>query len=129
WLDSSSEKASAIGLPPSSTLPDACPIGLDQDGRVVVLHAANDACPDRFRRALRACAPMLLMAPRWTLRIAIPRDWPGVYGRYLDVVHEQLEQVFAGADASRLADGWERGDMRVESLVLAHAYGHLSPLV
>lgn len=127
WLDSSVEKASALGLPPTS-LPDACPIGLDED-RIVVLYAASDAWPNRFRRALRACAPLLLTAPRWTLRIAVKRDWPGVYGTYLDAVHEELEQLFAGPDAPRLAEGWERGDMRVESLVPAHAYGHLSPLV
>lgn len=129
WLDSPAEKASALGLPPPSTLPDACPIGLDDDGRIVVLYAANDPRPDRFRRALRGCAPALLTAPRWTLRIAVQRDWPGAYGRYLDVVHEELERLFEGGGAAPLAEGWERGEMRVESLVLAHAYGHLSPLV
>jgi len=67
WLDSSAEKASALGLPP--TVPDACPIGLEDDGHIVILYAANDPWPDRFRRALRACAPMLLTASRWTLRI------------------------------------------------------------
>jgi hypothetical protein len=129
WLDSSAEKADALGLPPTSTLPDACPMGFDEDGRIVVLYVAHDPWPDRFRTALRACVPALLTAPRWTLRIAVQRDWPGVYGRYLDAVHEELERLFEGSDAARLAEGWERGDMLVESLVLAHAYGHLSPLV
>lgn len=128
WLDSAAEKTSALNLP-SSSLPDDCPIGLEDDGRIVVLHAAGDAWPDRFRRALRGCGPVLLTAPRWTLRIAVQRDSPAAFGRYLDVVHDELEQLFAGSDAPRLADGWERGDIRVESLVLAHAYGHLSPLV
>lgn len=129
WLDSAAEKAEALGLSPMSALPDACPIGLDEDGRIVVLYIAHDPWPDRFRTALRACAPPLLTAPRWTLRIAVQRDWPGVYGRYLDVAHEELERLVEGGDAVRLAEGWERGDMRVESHVLAHAYGHLSPLV
>jgi hypothetical protein len=132
WLDSSAEKVAALALSPASTLPDACPMGLDEDGRVVVLYVAHDPWPDRFRTALRACAPALLTAPRWTLRIAVQRDWPGVYGRYLDVVHEELERLFEGGPggaAARLAEGWERGDMRVDSFVLSHAYGHLSPLV
>ncbi|WP_291980989.1 hypothetical protein [Luteitalea sp.] len=129
WLDSAAEKAEALGLSPTAALPDACPIGLDEDGRIVVLYVAHDPWPDRFRTALRACVPALLTAPRWTLRIAVKRDWPDVYGTYLDAIHEELEQLFTGADATRLAGGWERGDMRVDSFVLSQAYGHLSPLV
>lgn len=129
WLDSSAEKTEALGLPPTSTLPDACPIGLDEDGRIIVLYVADDPWPDRFRTALRANASALLTASRWTLRIAVERDTPGVYSTYQDVVHEELERLFEGADAARLAEGWESGDMRVEPLFLAHAYGHLSPLV
>jgi len=129
WLDSSAEKAAALGLPPTSTLPDASPIGLDEDGRIVVLYLGTDTWPDRFRKSLRACAPALLGASPWTLRIAVERDSHLVYGTYVEAVHEELERLFEGAAATRLADGWERGDMRVEPLVLAHAYGHLSPLV
>ncbi len=129
WLDSSAEKVRALGLAPTSTLPDACPFGLEDDGRLVVLYTATESSPDRFRVALRACASALLTAPRWTLRIAVQQTSPGVCATHHDVVHEELEQLFAGPPAVRLTEAWKRGDMRVESLALAHSYGHLSPLV
>lgn len=121
WFTGSAEKAAALNLPPTQTPPDACPIGVDADGRLVVLYLVTEWRPDAFRAALRTCAAAVLAAPRWTLRIAVPRDIERLYARYVEVAHEELERLFEGLAAARLVEGWERGAMRVEPLVLAHA--------
>jgi hypothetical protein len=129
WSTASEEKAAVLTLPTTETPSGACPICLDTDGRLVVLYVVTEWRTDAFRVALRTCAPALRAAPRWTLRIAVPRDMERVYARYLEVVHEELEGLFEGPAAPRLAEGWECGATRVESLILPHIYRHLSPLV
>lgn len=59
WLTTPAEKAVALPLTADMTLPDGLPIGVQADGRIVVLYLAPEPWPDAFRTFLRAHAPLL----------------------------------------------------------------------
>ena len=165
---------------------DKHPVGIDPDGRVVVLYVATEARSPRFVAFVQRQQALLRSVPAWTLRIVVP-SWPiGRDKTYLNVAERQLSQVLSpkqvdllrtyfeqrrGAstqsvrprsaefDRARRAFGgelfevfyrrwltegdavWEGaaspalrqmlkdGSGRIESVVLAHQYRHLSLLV
>ena len=49
WLTTASEKAAALPLTSAMKLPEEFPIGLQSDGRIVVLYLAPEPWPDAFR--------------------------------------------------------------------------------
>ena len=55
---------------PLAELPGAFPIGVEADGRTVLLYLATDVATDAFRSFLQGHAALLRVAPTWTLRIA-----------------------------------------------------------
>jgi hypothetical protein len=54
WLTTPVEKAAALPLTAAVALPDDLPIGVQTDGRIVVLYLAPAPWPDAFRPFLRA---------------------------------------------------------------------------
>lgn len=91
WLATSAEKAAALPLAADLKLPDGFPIGVQADGRIVVLYLAPEPWPDAFRTFLRAHAPLLQSVPQWTIRIVLPRRFGHAYDGYQRAVHEELE--------------------------------------
>jgi hypothetical protein len=85
--------ASANGPRFASTFP----IGREPDGRVVLVYLVTEVWPERFRRFLQDHAPLLRLAPTWTLRLVFPRPLDGVYDTYQAVIRDELESpIHAG---------------------------------
>ncbi len=101
WLTTPLEKAAALPLKPDMKLPDGLPIGVQADGRIVVLYLAPEPWPDAFRTFLRAHAPLLETVPQWTLRIVLPRRFGHAHNEYQRAVHEELE---SSLPATTIAD-------------------------
>lgn len=91
WLATSAEKAAAVPLTADLKLPDGFPIGVQADGRIVVLYLAPEPWPDAFRTFLRAHVPVLQSVPQWTIRIVLPRRFGHAHDGYQRAVHEELE--------------------------------------
>lgn len=91
WLRTPVEKATALPVTAEMKLPDGLPIGVQSDGRVVVLYLAPEPWPDAFRTFLRAHVPLLEAVPQWTLRIVLPRRFASAHDHYQTAVHEELE--------------------------------------
>jgi hypothetical protein len=90
WLTTPAEKVT-LPLTTEVKVPDGFPIGVQADGRVVVLYLAPEPWPDAFRTFLRAYAPLLQSVPQWTLRIVLPRRFGHAHDAYQRAVHEELE--------------------------------------
>lgn len=97
WLTTPAEKAAALPQSPDMKLPEAFPIGVKSDGRLVVLYLAPEPWPDAFRTFLRAHAPLLEVIPQWTLRIVLPRRFGHAHDAYQTAVHEELESPLSPA--------------------------------
>lgn len=91
--------------PPAAVrdLPGTLPIGLDCDGRVVLLYLATDPWSDRFRTFLQGHARLLRVAPTWTIRLAFPHPLEHFYSACLAVIHDELESAFHPATIWRAA--------------------------
>jgi hypothetical protein len=101
WLTTPSERAA--GLPPaaSAKVSTDTPIGIESDGRIVLLYLAEVGWPDAFRTFIRDHAPLLQSLPTWTLRIVLPRRIAHAYDDYQRAVHDELESTLS---ASTIAD-------------------------
>ena len=91
WLTTPAEKTAALPLPPEMKLPDGPPIGVQADGRIVVLYLAAEPWTDAFRSFLHVHVPLLQSLPQWTLRIVFPRPFGHAHDTYQAAVHEELE--------------------------------------
>lgn len=91
WLATPVEKAAVLPLTPDMRSSDSFPIGLQSDGRVVLVYLAPELWPDAFRAFLRDQAPLLQGLPQWTLRIVLPRRFASAHDDYQRAVHEELE--------------------------------------
>ena len=76
---------------PAGELPGAFPIGVEPDGRTILLYLATEPWTDGFRSFLQGHVVLLRVAPSWTLRIVFPRPLDRVYDAYQTVVREELE--------------------------------------
>lgn len=85
------EKASALPLRSETRGADGFPIGVQADGRVVVLYLAPEPWPDAFRTFVRAHVPLLRSLPRWIIRIVLPRRFGHAHDAYQRALHEELE--------------------------------------
>jgi hypothetical protein len=83
---------------PSSTFP----IGLEAEGRVVLLYLATEPWTDGFRTFLQEHAALLRVAPTWTLRLVFPRPLDGLYDAYQAVIREELESPLHPATIGEL---------------------------
>jgi hypothetical protein len=107
WRTTPAEKAAALPLPPEMKLPDGPPIGVQADGRIVILYLAPEPWPDAFRSFLRTHAALLERVPSWTLRIVLPRRLGDAHEGYQRVVHEELESPLSGATLTQLVGYFE----------------------
>ncbi len=87
---------------PPAALPGTFPIGMEPDGRTVVLYLASEAWADAFRTFLQGHAVQLRVAPTWTLRIVFPRPLDLAYDTYQRVIHEELESPLHPATIGEL---------------------------
>lgn len=87
---------------PLAALRGAFPIGVEPDGRTVLLYLATDVATDAFRSFVQGHATLLRVAPTWTLRIVFPRPLDLVYDAYQRVIHEELESPLHPATIGEL---------------------------
>lgn len=106
WLTTPAEKA-ALPLSPELKLPAGPSIGVQADGRMVILYLAPEPWPDAFRSFLRAHATLLERMPYWTLRIVLPRRFAHAHDGYQRVVQEELESPLSGATLAELVRYFE----------------------
>src|SRR6266850_1225302 len=87
---------------------DKHPLGLDPDGRLVLLYVATEACSHRFVACLQRQQALLRSVPAWTLRIVVP-SWPvGLDKAYLKVAHTELSQVLSSKHVDLLRTYFEQ---------------------
>ncbi len=83
-------------------------VGVDPDGRVVLLYVATESCSQRFLAFLQRQQSLLRSLPAWTLRIVVP-SWPvGLDKAYLKVAHTELSQVLSPKHVERLRAYFEQ---------------------
>jgi hypothetical protein len=70
--------------------PERLPIGIDMEGRGVLVYVVADQVLDEFRIFLERHAPVLRTLPAWTLRIVVPPHLPKIGQRAKQVVWNQL---------------------------------------
>jgi hypothetical protein len=121
WLTTASEKVAhlakltacagaaatpAVPSEPASTpaveLPGAFPVGLEPDGRTILLYLATEPWTVGFRTFLQGHAALLKVAPSWTLRLVFPRPLHRVYDAYQTVIRDELESPLHPATISEL---------------------------
>jgi hypothetical protein len=83
-------------------LPGTLPIGIDGNGRIVLLYLATDPWTERFRTFLLAHAKLLRIAPAWTIRLAFPHPLEHFYSACQAVIHEELESALHPATVGEL---------------------------
>jgi len=90
--------------PPAAVrdLPGTLPIGIDGNGRVVLIYLATDPWTDRFRTFLQGHARLLSVAPTWTLRLAFPHPLEYFYSACQAVIHDELESPLHPATIGEL---------------------------
>ncbi len=87
---------------------DKHPVGIDPDGRVVVLYVATEARSSTFVAFLQRQQALLCSVPAWTLRIVVP-SWPiGRDNTYLNVAERQLSQVLSPKQVDLLRTYFEQ---------------------
>ncbi len=109
WLTTPSERAAALPLAGEAKVSADTPLGIEPDGRIVILYLAEMGWPDAFRTFLRDHAPLLQRVPAWTLRIVLPRRIAHAYDDYQRAVHDELESTLSAstvADLKRYFEAW-----------------------
>ncbi len=87
---------------------DKHPVGVDPNGRVVLLYVATEACSHRFLAFLQRQQSLLRSVPAWTLRIVVP-SWPvGLENAYLKMANTELSQVLSRKHVERLRAYFEQ---------------------
>jgi hypothetical protein len=121
WLTTGAEKATYLarlstavgaGAPREQpggaapgTAPRLCstfPIGLEPDGRVVLLYLATEPWTNGFRTFLHEHAALLRVALTWTLRLVFPRPLDRLYDAYQATIREELESPLHAATIREL---------------------------
>ena len=77
--------------PPAGAFPDKFPIGVDPDGRTVVVYLVMTSGLDQFRAFLGRHAELCRAVPAWTLRLVFPRSLEHAYQAYHAVIREEWE--------------------------------------
>lgn len=94
YLATTDEKTQGLSID-ARLFKDKHPVGVDPDGRVVLLYVATEACSQRFVAFLQRQQALLRSVPTWTLRIVVP-SWPiGLEKSYLKVANTELSQVLS----------------------------------
>lgn len=92
YLSTAEEKTQRLMIE-ADLFKDKHPVGVDPDGRFVLVYVATEACSHRFLAFLQRQQIMLRSVPAWTLRIVVP-SWPvGLDKTYVKVADTELSQV------------------------------------
>ena len=120
YLATADEKAQRLPVV-AHLFKDKHPVGVDPDGRVVLLYIATEACSHRFLAFLQRQQSLLRSLPAWTLRIVVP-SWPlGLDNAYMKMANPELSQVLSRKHVERLRAYFEQrraaqtGDARPRS--------------
>jgi len=120
YLATADEKAQRLPVV-AHLFKDRHPVGVDPDGRVVLLYVATEACSHRFLAFVQRQQSLLRSLPAWTLRIVVP-SWPvGLDNAYLKMANPELSQVLSRKHVERLRAYFEQrraaqtGDARPRS--------------
>jgi len=100
--------------------PDALPVGIEAGERILFVFPATPASLLEFGPFLRRHRALLAALPAWTLRLVVASDDRSVEAIWQGVVRREI---------GSLLDCSGHAERRVDWHVLAHRYGHLSPLV
>jgi hypothetical protein len=100
--------------------PDALPVGIEAGERTVFVFPVTPASLQEFGPFLRRHRALLALLPAWTLRLVVARD---------DRPVEATWQGIVARETGSLVDLPDHAERRVDWHVMAHRYGHLSPLV
>src|SRR5689334_14674590 len=101
------EKARRLSID-EDVFKDKHPVGVDPNGRVVLLYVATEACSHRFLAFLQRQQSLLRRVPAWTLRIVVP-SWPvGLDNAYLKMANTELSQVLSPKHVERLRAYFEQ---------------------
>jgi hypothetical protein len=95
--DASREQPAGLPLGTAPRPSSTFPIGLQPDGRVVLLYLATEPWTDGFRTFLQEHAAFFRVAATWTLRLVFPRPLDGLYSAYQAVIREELESPLHAA--------------------------------
>ena len=107
YLATSDEKAQRLPVV-AYLFKDKHPVGVDPNGRVVLLYVATEACSHRFLAFLQRQQSLLRSLPTWTLRIVVP-SWPlGLDNAYLKMANPELSQVLSRKHVERLRAYFEQ---------------------
>jgi hypothetical protein len=127
WLTTASEKVAHFA-PPAGPAPatntsaasvearfgtdlkcfDTFPIGIDPNGREVLLYLATTPWTDDFRSFLQGHTFLLRIASAWTLRLVFPRPVDRAYDDYQTVIREELETPLHAASINELKRYFEQ---------------------
>ena len=107
YLTTADEKAQRLPVV-AHLFKDKHPVGVDPDGRVVLLYIATEACSHRFLAFLQRQQSLLRSLPAWTLRIVVP-SWPvGLDSAYLKMANPEFSQVLSRKHVERLRAYFEQ---------------------
>jgi hypothetical protein len=107
YLGTADEKAQRLPVV-AHLFKDKHPVGVDPDGRVVLLYIATEACSHRFLAFLQRQQNLLRSLPAWTLRIVVP-SWPlSLDNAYLKIANPELSQVLSRKHVDRLRAYFEQ---------------------
>lgn len=70
---------------------DRSPIGIDSNGRAVLVYLATELSTDSLRTFLQDNARLLRALSAWTVRLVFPRPLDRFYDNYQTVIREELE--------------------------------------
>ena len=121
----SGEKPTEAESRPVLDLPGTFPIGLEPDGRAVLLYLATEPWTDGFRSFLQGHAALLRAAPTWTLRLVFPRPLDRLYDAYQTVIREELESPLHPATISELRWYFEHRQRAAEGPIHPQTRGFL----
>jgi hypothetical protein len=87
---------------PTHAFPDRLPIGVDRDGRTVLLYLAGSGDPDRLPAFLQRHRDLLHHLPAWTIRLVFPRVLENLYDLCQRIVHDELESPLSARSLEEL---------------------------
>jgi len=97
----------------TDAFPDKHPIGIDPNGRVVLLYVLLPSGHDDFRGFLDRHSQLLPCVPSWTLRLVFPQQFAHVYGAYQSAVREEWDSALHPRTVEELK--WYFEQMRASS--------------
>jgi hypothetical protein len=107
YLTTADERTQRLSIEPQF-FNNKHPVGVDSDGRFVLLYVATEACSRRFVAFLQRHQALLRGVRAWTLRIVVP-TWPvRLDAAYLKMANTEIAQVLSPKHVERLRAYFEQ---------------------